>query len=119
MLLMTLARSGPRSQQELGAWNRLDRTTMVALVDQLEAAGYARRERDPADRRAYLVDLTDEGRALLPKLKARAAAAEKQTLSPLSPEERRVFSELLMKLVMTPHPGHHGGPPWGPRPPHE
>ena len=104
MLVMSLARSGPKSQAKLGDWLGFDRTTMVALVDQLEAAGYAVREKDPDDRRAYLVGLTDEGRALLPKLKVRAKAAEQRTLEPLTPDEREVFRELLAKLVTAPRP---------------
>jgi DNA-binding MarR family transcriptional regulator len=32
---------------------RIDRSVMVGIADDLEASGYVRRERDPADRRAY------------------------------------------------------------------
>jgi DNA-binding MarR family transcriptional regulator len=105
MLLMTLARTGPQNQQRLGARLGFDRTTMVALVDHVEGAGYARRDRDPDDRRAYLVGLTDEARALLPKLRSRVAAAEKVVLAPLEPDEREVFRELLFKLATGCGPG--------------
>jgi DNA-binding MarR family transcriptional regulator len=111
MLVMALSRAGARSQQQLGDWLGVDRTTMVALVDQLERHGYATREKDPADRRAYLVELTDEGRALLPKLRSRASAAEKRTLAPLDAQERELFRELLVKLVIGSRGNWHGGPP--------
>jgi DNA-binding MarR family transcriptional regulator len=100
MLVMTLARSGPKSQQQLGDWLDVDRTTMVALVDQLESLGYAVREKDPSDRRAYLIDLTEAGRALLPKLRARAKAAERRTMAPLTDAEQETFRELLTKLAV-------------------
>jgi DNA-binding PadR family transcriptional regulator len=41
---------------------RIDRTTMVALLDDLEAKGYVARQRHPHDRRAFLVHRTDSGR---------------------------------------------------------
>jgi DNA-binding MarR family transcriptional regulator len=104
MLAMALTRSGPRSQQQLGEWLGVDRTTMVALVDQLEESGYVVREKDPSDRRAYLISLTDEGRALLPKLRSRAKAAEKRTLAPLDESERELFRALLVKLVTSERP---------------
>ena len=49
------------SQQAIGEALRIDRTTMVALVDDLEQLGLVRRERNPADRRAYTIRLTSEG----------------------------------------------------------
>ena len=42
---------------------RVDRTTMVAIVDELEAAGFVDRQRNPEDRRAYALEATDAGRA--------------------------------------------------------
>jgi DNA-binding MarR family transcriptional regulator len=47
----------------------LSRRTMVTssnitvVTDQLEAAGYIERKRDPADRRSFIVDMTAKGRA--------------------------------------------------------
>src|SRR5919108_4444174 len=46
----------------------LSPTAMSRFVDRVEAAGCVRREPDPADRRALQVVLTDEGRALLPRM---------------------------------------------------
>lgn len=42
--------------------------SLVRLLDQLCAAGLARRDEDPADRRAKTVTLTDEGRAVPAKM---------------------------------------------------
>jgi DNA-binding MarR family transcriptional regulator len=43
----------------------------VALIDDLERAGYVKRERNPDDRRAYVITLTAAGR----KMQARADEA--------------------------------------------
>jgi len=41
---------------------------MSRFVDRVEAAGYVRREPDPADRRALQVAITDEGVDLLRRM---------------------------------------------------
>src|SRR5690349_13110069 len=46
----------------------LSPTAMSRFVDRVEAAGYVRREPDPADRRALQVAITDEGAALLRRM---------------------------------------------------
>jgi len=46
----------------------LSPTAMSRFVDRVEAAGYVRREPDPADRRALQVAITDEGIALLRRM---------------------------------------------------
>ncbi len=56
---------GDLTQIELAKVADLDKTTMVATVDELEAAGYAPREPAPADRRARLVIVTRAGRQIV------------------------------------------------------
>jgi DNA-binding MarR family transcriptional regulator len=46
----------------------LSPTAMSRFVDRVEAAGYVRREPDPADRRALQVVLTDDGVAMLRRM---------------------------------------------------
>jgi DNA-binding MarR family transcriptional regulator len=46
----------------------LSRTAIVRLVDRLEAAGLARREPVPEDRRGAYVVLTPQGRAMLKRM---------------------------------------------------
>src|ERR1700743_1440405 len=43
----------------------ITRTIMVKLIDRLQAEGYLIRERDPDNRRRYLLSLTDPGREAL------------------------------------------------------
>lgn len=44
--------------------------SLVRLLDQLCAAGLARRDEDPDDRRAKTISLTDEGRAVTARIEA-------------------------------------------------
>jgi DNA-binding MarR family transcriptional regulator len=66
-LLWTLYRQPGRSLRvkQLADEVVLSPTAMSRFVDRVEAAGYVRRERDPDDRRALQVTLTDEGIELL------------------------------------------------------
>jgi DNA-binding MarR family transcriptional regulator len=59
---------GPLRVKELADAVVLSPTAMSRFVDRVEAAGYVRREPDPADRRALQVTITDEGRALLKRM---------------------------------------------------
>ncbi|MGA9373073.1 MAG: MarR family transcriptional regulator, partial [Solirubrobacterales bacterium] len=61
-LLTLLVHEGPISQGRLGEVMRIDRTTMVALIDELERAGHVDRTRNPEDRRAYALVATASGK---------------------------------------------------------
>ena len=55
----------PLRVKELADAVVLSPTAMSRFVDRVEAAGYVRREPDPADRRALQITITDAGAALL------------------------------------------------------
>jgi DNA-binding MarR family transcriptional regulator len=92
----------PMTQKALGDALRIDRNTMVSLVDDLEAKAFAVRERHPFDRRAYLVVPTDAGRAA--KIAAVRVLDQQQErfLAPLAPDERDQLAHLLRKLYTPP-----------------
>lgn len=92
------AQEEPRSQQDLARLTGLDRTTMVAVVDELEGLGYARRQRSPADRRKYVVAVTPAGSGALAAAAERLAAAEAEFLAPLDADERRALNSYLARL---------------------
>ncbi len=98
-ILSLLDAEGPRSQQRLAARLEVDRTTMVAIVDGLEQKGLVARRRDPADRRAYALELTAEGKRKL-KLGQRAvAAAEHELLEGVPESDRDVLVRSLQRMI--------------------
>jgi DNA-binding MarR family transcriptional regulator len=97
--LLVLDTEGPHSQQYLSEWTRMDRTTMVALVDSLEELGYVRRERNPEDRRAYLLTITPEGRRALRRAEKAMAKAESRVLASLTSAETEQLLGLLAKVA--------------------
>lgn len=97
--LSVLAAEGPLSQQKLGQRLRVDRTTMVAVVDQLERRGFAERQRNGEDRRAYALQATSQGRRVLGRANDAAERAEAEFLAPIPPADRRKLKELLRQLI--------------------
>ena len=99
----------PMTQKALGDLLRIDRTTMVALIDDLEGKGFVVRQRHPRDRRAFLVWPTESGRAA--KVEAIGILDEQQQyfLAPLTAAEQQQLGALLKRLQRPPRrPGTPG-----------
>lgn len=76
----------------------LDLSTVSRQLAGLEAAGWMVRERDPEDKRAFLVRLTDDGRRVLRANLAARRALLMDVLTDWSEEERLEFARLLGSL---------------------
>jgi DNA-binding MarR family transcriptional regulator len=68
---------------------------ITRLVDRLEQAGLARRERQESDRRQVLCYITDKGAQLLADLDAEVVAADDAAVSMLDTDQRQQLTELL------------------------
>lgn len=97
--LSVLVDEGPLSQQRLGERQGVDRTTMVAVVDNLEQTGLVERRRNPQDRRAYSLHATAKGRRLLSQGSEAAKRAEDTFLAPIPARDRRRLKQLLQTLI--------------------
>jgi len=86
-------------QRELSAAMGIDPSTIVALVDDLEAKGLATRERHPKDRRAWAVAITPAGRKTLERARRAAQRVEDEVLGGLSEAERRRLLTLLHRAL--------------------
>jgi DNA-binding MarR family transcriptional regulator len=98
-LLTLVGDHGPMSQQEAAQEIGVDRTTMVALVDGLERAGWILRERNPTDRRAYALRLTPTGRRVQKRGEKALDGSADVFFSSLSEAERTELRRLLLKLI--------------------
>jgi DNA-binding MarR family transcriptional regulator len=62
--LLTYLRSyAPAAVGELVRVFGIKQSTFTSILDRLEQDGFIRREMNPADRRSFLIHITDEGRA--------------------------------------------------------
>ncbi|MBF6336668.1 MarR family transcriptional regulator [Nocardia abscessus] len=100
LVLKMLADAGPCSQRVLSEELRIDRSVMVGIADDLEASGYVRRERDPADRRAYAVTITGPGRQAVTDAEKTIPEFLDRTFAALDADERAQLTELLRKLLI-------------------
>jgi DNA-binding MarR family transcriptional regulator len=98
-LLLALERYGPSSQRQLIDRMRIDKSTMVRLVDELEAGALVSRERSPQDRRAHSVVLTRAGERVLADALRVAADVGDSLFGTLSDEDRAQLVGLLRRLV--------------------
>ena len=64
LVMLALWQHAPLSVREISRLLQLDPGTLSPLLKRLEAIGYLRRQRDPADERSLAVTLTDRGREL-------------------------------------------------------
>ncbi|HXC82845.1 MAG TPA: MarR family transcriptional regulator [Trebonia sp.] len=109
VILLVLDAVGGASQQELCAAAGIDSGNMVELLDGLEALGYARRARDPRDRRRYVVTMTQRGQSALAELRQAVGQYTTGFLSPLTEPERERLASILGKLYVTTAEGRRRG----------
>ncbi|QKG18986.1 MarR family winged helix-turn-helix transcriptional regulator [Actinomadura verrucosospora] len=99
LVLWCVARSGPLSQRDVAERLRMDAGDLVGIVDALEEGGHVRRRRDPADRRRYALEATEDGRAFLEESLLARRRLNEVLFEPLSPDERRLFREMLLRVL--------------------
>jgi MarR family transcriptional regulator, lower aerobic nicotinate degradation pathway regulator len=101
-VLVALDEDGPSSQAVLGRRLWIDRSDMVAVINDLEQDRLVARDRDERDRRRNVIRLTPAGRRALKRLDARVEQAQAALLEPLSAAERRTLEQLLTRVVEHP-----------------
>lgn len=97
-VLLLLDGQDPQSQQEAATRLRVDRTTMVGLLDGLEAKGLVARRADASDRRRNVLELTEDGHTALARALRASDAAERQLLAELDDAESAQLRALLTRL---------------------
>lgn len=98
-VLLVLASAGPASQQEAARRLGVDRTTMVGLLDGLEAKGLISRHPAAADRRKNMVGLTRSGQETLRAATEASDEAERRFLGSLPAAEAGHLKEVLRLLT--------------------
>lgn len=89
------------TQQELENGLLMDANSVVIILNEMEAAQFSLRRRDPLDRRRHIVELTESGRRALERADKARETLEGQILADLSPEERATLKALLARVLAT------------------
>ncbi len=99
IVLFCLAHQPGVSAQDIRIMTGRPKNSISRAVNRLIKDERILRRPDPVNYRAALLDLTDDGRALVDTLITRFKDREAQMLAPLSGAERQAFDRLLSKLV--------------------
>ena len=98
-VLTTAAADPSLSQRELSRVLGIDPNVMVGVIDDLEAAGLATRQRSSTDRRRHIVVVTEDGYRLIARGNEAVAAAEREFLSSLSPDDLATLHSVAGRLI--------------------
>ncbi|MEO3867496.1 MarR family transcriptional regulator [Nonomuraea sp. B12E4] len=96
--VLAYARDAAMSQRDLTALARMDRTTMTAVINTLERLRYVSRVRNTADRRKYLITVTEDGARVVEEVLAHMVKVEADFLGPLTPVERSLLNNMVARL---------------------
>jgi DNA-binding MarR family transcriptional regulator len=99
VILVNLA-NGVDSASGLCKGVSYDPGAMTRMIDRLERKGFVRRVRSPDDRRVVNLALTEEGKAVYPKLVARAAAATSRRLRGFTKAEAQQLESFLQRMLL-------------------
>ena len=97
-MLQVIAANPGLGQSRLAETMEVDRSTIVKVVDRLQARGLIVREPSPTDKRSHCLRLTDKGRAAIRRLETLVLRHEDEFTKVLTAEERRFLVRLLMRL---------------------
>lgn len=97
--VLAKAEPGVFTQRELSERCEIDKTTMVAIVDDLEGRGLLRRTRSETDRRAWIISLTRDGEQLLEQVRPIVDHVESRVMEAIPAGERDAFLSGLAHLV--------------------
>jgi DNA-binding MarR family transcriptional regulator len=97
-VLLALDRSAIRTQAALAEAIGADKTRIIAILDELQRNGLIERVPDPEDRRARLLEITNEGRRRKDAVQAAIQAGEERWLGTLSAPDRATFLRVLQEL---------------------
>jgi DNA-binding MarR family transcriptional regulator len=98
-VLTMIAVGTAMSQQELGTLLGIDKTLIVAVIDDLEEHELVRRRRNPEDRRRHTLELTSKGKRVLKDAYAHIDRAERELLAPLSASEIGVLRDVTTRVL--------------------
>jgi len=87
------------TQQELENVLFMDANSVVLILNELEAAQFSIRRRDPQDRRRHIVEMTPAGRRAIERADQARESLEDEVLAPLSADERKTLRGLVERVL--------------------
>jgi len=94
-LLLILSRNAGENQGYYAEQLEVEPITLCRMVDRLEEAGMIERRRDPSDRRAWQLHLTEKSQKFVAQLQQSVDSLVEDMLVGLTLDERAEFARLL------------------------
>ncbi len=98
-ILFLLKQKSRQSMSELSQTLSIDNSTLTGLIDRLERSGFARRNSDPADRRALNIVITEAGLKELEKAKIVIRRINEEIKAGFSEQELESFKKVLRQFT--------------------
>jgi DNA-binding MarR family transcriptional regulator len=87
------------TQQEIESALFMDANSVVLILNELEAAQFSVRRRDPSDRRRHIVEITASGRRAIERADKAREGLEDEVLKGLSADDRKELRRLLERVL--------------------
>jgi len=97
--ILFLLRKTPHTMTALSRVLAIDNSAITGLVDRLEKSGLARRTSNPADRRTYLISITEKGRAEIDRAYVTIKRVNDDIKAGFSKSEIDTFKKVLNGLL--------------------
>ena len=97
-VLFKLTRQPGLRQVELADMLDIEPITLCRIVDRLEEAGLVERTRDPADRRAWKLAVTEKAQPLINQLQGIGAVLVDQAFTGIDPKEIEIARRVLARV---------------------
>jgi DNA-binding MarR family transcriptional regulator len=99
IVIASLAGEERKSASDLCKGISYDAGAMTRMLDRLEGKGLIRRSRSPEDRRLVHLELTDEGRALYPRMRELSLGVANRFLRGFTKAEARQLEGFLTRIL--------------------
>ncbi|MFY0480293.1 MarR family winged helix-turn-helix transcriptional regulator [Achromobacter marplatensis] len=100
VVLNCLAKGWGRTLSDFCRVLAYDSGAMTRLLDRIAAKGFIRRVENEADRRSYLIELTEQGQAALPQVLSAIDVAMRRLLKGFSEDDAETLHKLLSRLLV-------------------
>ncbi len=97
--ILFLLRKNAHTMTRLSQILSIDNSAITGLVDRLEKAGLAERTSNPADRRTYLICITEKGKAEIDRAYVTIKRVNEEIKSGFSTDEVKTFKRVLNSLL--------------------
>jgi DNA-binding MarR family transcriptional regulator len=98
-IMVLVASNEQVNQKQLGQALDVSPPNLAVTLDRMVERGWVERVRSTEDRRSQIVVLTKSGQQLVQRAEKIGATMENETLAVLSPAERLLLLELLLKVA--------------------